>query len=199
MTRTTTAAPAPRNGRNGKVRTVKVSDPAILASADLSRPELPEDVAAELIDDALTLPTTTAYDLADSAAGLLSADVLAMLAEAEAEEASARRVKREPVARVRLTPQQGQAMAAAGWAAPQVTANLTAEPQPRDRFNACKGGAAYRVALVMLAAKPLHVADLAALWIGAGNRQRPLNGVLQQIANRAGRTVRQDGALIMLG
>lgn len=201
MTRTTktaaAAAPAPRNGRNGKVRTYK-ANPETLASADLAAAELPEEIAAELIDDAIAQPAQVpAMDTTAAAAALLNADMLAMLQEAQEEIASeAAAAVREKVRRVRLTAQQSAAMAAAGWAAPAIDANYVATPEPRTRQNACKGAAAYRVAALMLRSGPMHAADLAALWIGAGNNPRPINGVLQQLANRTGQTIRQDGALI---
>ena len=201
MTRTTktaAAAPAPRNGRSGKVRTYKASADAI-ANADFSAADLPEEIAAELIDDAIAQPSAPpVFNTQAVGFSLLAASLADLLAEAEAEEASARRIQREPIARVTLTPEQGAAMEAAGWKAPRVDANFTATPEPRQRQNACKGGAAYRVALTVLQGSPMHAADLAALWIAAGNQPRPLNGILQQLANRAGRKVRQEGALLML-
>lgn len=201
MTRTTktaAAAPAPRNGRNGKVRTYN-ANPETLASADLSAAELPEEIAAELIDDAIAQPSAPpVFNTQAVGFSLLAASLADLLAEAEEEEASARRIQREPIARVTLTPEQSAAMAAAGWKAPRVDATYAATPEPRQRQNACKGGAAYRVALTILQGSPMHAADLAALWIAAGNQPRPLNGVLQQIANRSGRKVRQDGAILTL-
>ena len=201
MTRTTktaAAAPAPRNGRSGKVRTYKASADAI-ANADFSAADLPEEIAAELIDDAIAQPSAPpVFNTQAVGFSLLAASLADLLAEAEAEEASARRIQREPIARVTLTPEQGAAMEAAGWKAPRVDANFTATPEPRQRQNACKGGAAYRVALTVLQGSPMHAADLAALWIAAGNQPRPLNGILRQLANRAGRKVRQEGALLML-
>lgn len=196
MTRTTktaAAAPAPRNGRNGKVRTIKVN-PETLASADLSAAELPEDVAQAMIEDAIAQPID-----ADAMIGrsLLDGDMLGMLAEAQAEEEAARQSRKsEPIARVSLTPTEGAAMAALGWLAPRVDANLTVAPKPISRVNACKGGAAYRVALLMLSAGPLHITKLAALWSAANGGRRPLNSILQQLANRAGRPIKQDAALI---
>ena len=204
MTRTTKATPAapapraPRNGRNGKVRTYN-ANPEALASADLSAVELPEEIAAELIDDAIAQPSAPpVFNTQAVGFSLLAASLADLLAEAEEEEASARRIQREPIARVTLTPEQSAAMAAAGWKAPRVDATYAATPEPRQRQNACKGGAAYRVALTVLQGSPMHAADLAALWIAAGNQPRPLNGVLQQLANRAGRKVRQDGAILTL-
>lgn len=204
MTRTTktaAAAPAPRDGRNGKVRAYK-ANPETLASADLSAIELPEEIAAELIDDAIAQPAQVpTMDTTAAAAALLNADMLAMLQEAEQEiasQAAAAAARKEKTPRVPVTPQQGAALAAAGWVAPRIDANLTAEPESRTRLNVCKGAAAYRVAALLLQSGPVHVADLAALWVGAGNQPRALNGVVQQLANRTGRSIKQEGAILTL-
>lgn len=152
-----------------KVRTAQI-DPAQLQEIDLTAP-------------VLALPAHLAAAL--------------QTAQAEAD-ARRQRATKAPAMRVSLTAAQMAALAAAGWKAPRTDANLTATPKPRTRTNACKGDAAYVVAVQALQTGPLHVADLAALWIAAGNAPRPLNGVAQQIANRAGRPVQQDGALISL-
>lgn len=174
MARTTTAAPAPAPRNNGRPRASRArvikTDPATLDGVNLSAPTL-----------------------------ALPAHLAAALQTAQAEaDARRQRATKAPAMRVSLTAAQMAALAAANWKAPRTDANLTATPQPRTRTNACKGDAAYVVAVQVLQAGPLHVADLAALWVTAGNAPRPLNGVAQQIANRAGQTVKQDGAILTL-
>ena len=83
------------------------------------------------------------------------------------------------------------------WKAPKLSAAIDAHPQDRQRQNACQGDAAYAVcAQLLTSGQTLTVPALAALWIAAGNKPRPVGSVLQQIANRIGRTVTQRGALI---
>jgi hypothetical protein len=161
--------PASNKPRASRVR-VTQADPATLESVNLSAPilALPPHLAAAL-----------------------------QTAQADAD-ARRQRATKAPAMRVSLTAAQMAALAAAGWKAPRADANLTVTPEPRKRQNACKGDVAYVVACAALQAGPLHVADLAALWVTAGNQPRPLNGVAQQLANRAGRKVQQDGALLML-
>lgn len=186
MTRTTAAAaPAPRNGRNGKVRTVKV-DPATLATAtaaELAAPSLPDSIAT----------------LFPAALPSLPDDIAAALASAK-QEAAQRREKTAKVAipRVSVTAHEAAALASAGWKAPYATADNQWKPQPRGRANSCKGDVAYSAAVAILAQRPLSVADLAALWIAAGNAPRALGGVAQQIANRASTTVSQKGGILSL-
>lgn len=148
----------------------------------------------------ITVPPADLAQMDLSAATLaLPAHLQAALQTAQAEaDARRQRATKAPAMRVSLTAAQMAALAAANWKAPRTDANFTATPQPRTRTNACKGDAAYVVAVQVLQAGPLHVADLAALWIAAGNQPRPLNGVAQQIANRAGQTVKQDGAILTL-
>ena len=161
--------PASNKPRASHVRVIK-ADPATLEGVNLSAPTL-----------------------------ALPAHLAAALQTAQADaDARRQRATRAPAMRVSLTAAQMAALAAAGWKAPRADANLTAIPQPRQRQNACKGDAAYVVAVQALQTGPLHVADLAALWVTAGNQPRPLNGVAQQLANRAGRKVRQDGAILTL-
>lgn len=170
MTRTATAAtPAPRNGRNGKVRTVKV-DPAALATADLSAPisGLPAELAA----------------------------ALAAAQQAAAQRRTS--AKKAPAARVSVAAHEAAALSAAGWKAPYVTASNQWKPQPRGRQNACKGDAAYGAALAILSQRPLSISELAALWIAAGNTPRPMAGVCQQISNRAQRALSQNAASLSL-
>lgn len=169
MTRTTTAAaatPAPRNGRNGKVRTIKVS-PEQLQEIDVAAPVL-----------------------------ALPAHLQAALATAQASQPQKRQKQTTP--RVALTAAEMAAVEAMGWKPPYVTADLTVTPKPAKRGrNTCRGGAAYDAAAAVLrAGHSLTVADLAALWLATGNPAKPLNALLQQISNRAGKTLQQNGATI---
>lgn len=169
MTTNNNAKPRTAKPRASRVRVIK-ADPATLEGVNLSAPTL-----------------------------ALPAHLAAALQTAQAEaDARRQRATKAPAMRVSLTAAQMAALAAAGWKAPRADANLTAAPQPRTRTNACRGDAAYTVAVQVLQAGPLHVADLAALWIAAGNAPRPLNGVAQQLANRAGRTIKQNGATLTL-
>ena len=161
--------PASNKPRASRVRVIK-ADPATLEGVNLSAPTL-----------------------------ALPAHLAAALKTAQAEaDARRQRATKTPAMRVSLTAAQMAALAAAGWKAPRTDANLTATPQPRQRQNACKGDAAYVVACAALQTGPLHVADLAALWVAAGNAPRPLNGVAQQLANRANRKIQQNGAILTL-
>lgn len=168
MTRTTktaAAAPAPRNGRNGKVRTVKVA-PEALVDVALAAPtlELPEHLRAAL---------------------------------QIAQKSQQRQTRKAPTPRVSLTAAELATLERMGWAAPTVDAAYSAAPQPRTRFNACKGAAAYTAAAAILTAgQSLKLTELAALWLAAGGDAKPMNAILQQVANRAQRTIRQDGATI---
>lgn len=167
-TKTAAAAPAPRNGRNGKVRTVHVA-PADLPMIDAAAPTLalPERLAAAL-------------------------------ATAQASQ-QARQTRKTPTPRVALTAAELQAMEAMGWPAPAIDAGHTAKPQPRKRLNACRGGAAYDAAVAILTAgETLTMPELAALWLATGNPPKPYNAIAQQLANRAGRTIKQNGATLTL-
>lgn len=167
MTRTTTAAPAPRNGRNGKVRTIKVN-PEQLQEIDAAAPTL-------------TLP----------------AHLAAALQAATAAQQQRQQTRKAPTPRVSLTAAEQAAMEAIGWNAPTVDANHTANPQPRTRQNACKGAAAYEAAAAILTAgQTLTMPELAALWLAAGGGPKPYQAIAQQIANRAGRPIQQTGAMI---
>jgi hypothetical protein len=202
MARTTTAAPAPndrpsrrnagaapgtRKPKNGKVRTVTVPLD-VLATAS----------AAELATMALPAPTTPEDKAA--AAIALPDKLAAMLGRAKQQE-EAKRAKHAKVIepRVSVTPAQRAALDAAGWRAPKVSANFTCKAQDRTRSNPCKGGPVYTVAAqILTTGQTLHVADLAALWIAAGNAPKPLGAILKQVANRAGRGVIQSGATITM-
>jgi hypothetical protein len=173
MTRTTTAAPAPapgngRNGkpRNGKVRSITVP-PEQLQEIDLSAPTL-------------SLP----------------AHLQAALQAAQASQPQKRQKQATP--RVAMTAAELAAVEAMGWKAPYVTADLTVTPKPAQRGrNACKGATAYAAAAaVLVAGQPLTVPDLAALWLATNGTPKPLNALLQQISNRAGRVLQQSGATI---
>ena len=169
---TATAAPAPGdNGKpkNGPVRIAQV-EPDLLNDVDLGLP-----------------------------AALLPPELAAMLETATQAEAAAR-VKRAKVAapRVALTVEQAAALAHVGWKAPAVTAELIIKPQPRGRANACAAGPVYRVLGAMLPTRPVHVAELAALWAAAGQKPRPAAAIMQQVANRLNRAICQDGALFAL-
>jgi hypothetical protein len=185
VTSTATTAKTPRRRGAGRVRTVKVPLD-VLATA----------TAAELAT--MALPTPTAPEDKAAAAIALPDSMADMLGKAQAEEEAkrARRVRTaEP--RVSLTEPQSAAMRAAGWPAPKESADLTVEPAHRTRVNPCKGGPVYTVAAqILTAGQPLHVADLAALWIAAGNQPKPMGAILKQVANRTGRTITQSGALI---
>ena len=173
MTRTTktAAAPAPRN--NGKpqpsrVRIIK-ADPATLDGVNLSAP-----VAA------------------------LPPHLAAALKAAQASQP--RKREKQVTPRVSLTAAELLTLERMGWSAPFTTADLTVTPKPAKRGrNACKGGAAYDAAAAILTAgQSLKVPELAALWLASGGEAKPLNALLKQVANRAGRKVQQDGAILTL-
>jgi hypothetical protein len=168
MARTTTATPAPAPRRkNGPVRSVTVK-PEQLQEVDLSAPTL-----------SLALP-------AHLAAALETAQLR-----------QERPTRKAPPARVALTPAEAAALQCVGWQPPTVDANHTAKPQPRTRQNRCKGAAAYDAAAAVLnAGQSLKVSELAALWIASGGEAKPLNAIMQQVANRAGRVIQQNGATI---
>jgi len=165
-TKTAAAAPAPRNGRNGKVRTVKVA------------PEQLQEIAA-------AAPTLS-----------LPAHLAAALQTAQASQPQKRQKQATP--RVALTAAELATLERMGWKAPYVTADLTVNPKPAQRGrNACRGAVAYdAAAAVLTAGHTLTVSDLATLWLTTGNPAKPLNALLQQISNRAGRTIQQNGATI---
>lgn len=166
MTRTTTAAPAPRNGRNGKVRTIKVA-PEALVDVALAAPtlELPEHLRAAL---------------------------------QIAQKSQQRQIRKAPTPRVAMAAAELATLERMGWKAPLITADLTVTPKPAKRGrNACKGGAAYDAAAAILTAgQSLKITELAALWLAAGGDAKPMNAILQQISNRAARTLQQNGATI---
>jgi hypothetical protein len=156
--KTAAASPAPENGKNGPIRSVKV-DPANLGSLNA------EDLAALLAIATTSTATKT----------------------------------RQPAApRVSLSAEAAAAFDAMGWKAPKVTARKVTEPQHRDRLNACKGAAAYTVAVAALQAGPLALTDLARLWLASGNEPKAINAIAQQLANRAGRPILQTGDQLQL-
>ena len=107
------------------------------------------------------------------------------------------RARKAPTPRVAVTAAEQATLDAIGWRVPYVDANHTAKPQPRTRQNACKGDAAYSAAAQYLASgNTLKVTELAQLWIACGNDKKPFNALVQQIANRMQRTVKQDGIMI---
>jgi ribosomal protein S16 len=165
MPRTTTAAPAPapRNRRNGPVRSVTVN-PETLAGLDLAG-ALPDDIAQALA--------------------------------AQQQRQQQRQTRKAPTPRVSVTATEAAALERMGWHAPYVDANLTATPKPAARRKACKGAAAYDTAAALLTSgRTLKVAELAALWLASGGEPKPLNAILQQVSNRAERTIQQSGATL---
>lgn len=160
--------PASNKPRASRVRAVQV-DPAQLAGVDLSAP-------------ALALP----------------AHLAAALQAAQASQPRKREKQATP--RVSLTAAELATLERMGWSAPFTTADLTVAPKPAKRGrNACKGGAAYDAAAAILTAgQTLRVPDLAALWLASGGEAKPLNALLQQVANRANRKVQQEGAVLTL-
>lgn len=165
MPRTTTAAaaPAPRNRKNGPVRSVTVN-PETLASMNLGA-ALPDDIA----------------------------QVLA----AQQQRQQQRQTRKAPTPRVSVTATEAATLERMGWHAPYVDADLTATPKPAARRKACKGAAAYDTAAALLTSgRTLKVTELAALWLAAGGDAKPLNAILQQVANRAERPIQQSGATI---
>ena len=114
-----------------------------------------------------------------------------------AQQAQQRQTRKAPTPRVSLTPAELATLERMGWTAPTVDASYSAAPQPRTRTNRCKGGAAYDAAAAILTAgQSLKLTELAALWLAAGGDAKPFNAILQQVANRAGRTIQQNGATI---
>lgn len=166
MTTNSNAKPRTAKPRASRVRTVTVP-PADLAQMDLG---------------AATLA--------------LPAHLAAALQTAQASQPQKRQKQATP--RVALTAAELATLERMGWKAPLITADLTVHPKPAQRGrNACKGGAAYdAAAAVLTAGHSLTVSDLAALWLATGNPAKPLNALLQQISNRAARTLQQSGATI---
>jgi hypothetical protein len=160
--------PASSKPRASRVRVIK-ADPATLETVNLSS-------ATQMLPDHLR-------------AALLTAK-----AEADARRQRAAKT-RSP--RVSVTADEAQGLAAMGWQPPYVDANLTVAPQPRQRYAACKGEAAYDAAAAILTAdQTLKVTELAALWLAIDGKPKALNAILQQIANRAQRTIKQKGLTI---
>ena len=129
--------------------------------------------------------------------GSLSAeDLTALLAIATSSTTAKTRQPATP--RVSLTAEAAAAFEAMGWKAPKVNARAVTEPQRRERLNACKGAAAYTVAVAALQAGPLALTDLARLWLASGNEPKAINAIAQQLANRAGRPILQTGDQLQL-
>lgn len=133
----------------------------------------------------------------DVAAPTLSLPAHLAAALQTAQQAQQRQTRKAPTPRVSLTPAEQATLEAIGWKAPTIDAAYSAAPQPRTRANRCKGGAAYDAAAAILTAgQSLKLTELAALWLAAGGEAKPMNAIIQQIANRAGRTIQQNGATI---
>lgn len=133
----------------------------------------------------------------DTAAPTLSLPAHLAAALQAAQASQQRQTRKAPTPRVSLTPAELATLEAIGWKAPTVDAAYSAKPKPRTRANRCKGGAAYDAAAAILTAgQSLKLTELAALWLAAGGDAKPMNAILQQIANRAGRTIKQDGLTI---
>jgi hypothetical protein len=130
-------------------------------------------------------------------ADLSSADLAALLSQAASAQPTKARAAAAP--RVTLTEQAAAAFDAMGWKAPKVTAHSVTEPQRRQSFNACKGAAAYTVAVAVLQNGPLPLVDLARLWLASNNEPKTIGAIAQQIANRAGRPVIQTADALTLG
>jgi hypothetical protein len=129
--------------------------------------------------------------------GSLSAEDLAALL-AIATTSTAAKTRQPATPRVSLTAEAAAAFEAMGWKAPKVNARAVTEPQRRERLNACKGAAAYMVAVAALQAGPLPLVDLARLWLASGNEPKAIGAIAQQLANRAGRPILQTGDQLQL-
>ena len=129
-------------------------------------------------------------------ADLSAADLAALLSQAASTQPTKTRAAAAP--RVSLTDEARAAFEAMGWKAPKVTAQHRTEPQRRERLNACKGAAAYTVAVAVLQQGPLPLADLARLWLASGNEPKQIGAIAQQIANRAGVAVIQTADALQL-
>jgi hypothetical protein len=146
---------------------------------------------------AITVPPADLAQVDLSAATLaLPAHLAAALQTAQASQPQKRQKQATP--RVALTAAELATLERMGWKAPYTTADLTVTPKPAQRGrNACKGATAYdAAAAVLVAGQPLTVPDLAALWLATNGTPKPLNALLQQISNRAGRVLQQSGATI---
>lgn len=138
-------------------------------------------------------------DLAQMDLGAATLALPAHLAAAlqTAQQAQQRQTRKAPTPRVSLTPAELATLERMSWKAPAVDASHSAAPQPRTRANRCKGAAAYDAAAAILTTgQSLKITELAALWLAAGGEAKPFNAIMQQIANRAQRIIRQDGATI---
>lgn len=152
--------------RTNKVHTVK-ADPATLADANLS------GAAAQLPDH-----------------------LREALQAAKASQAQ-RQTRRTPTPRVKVTADEAQALEAMGWKAPFIDAAHTSKPQDRTRLNACQGSNVYDAcAAVFCAGHTLTVPQLATLWEAEIGTTTTLQAIMQQIANRAGRVIQQQGNTI---
>lgn len=155
-----------RKPRASKVRTVK-TDPATLADANLS-----------------------------GAAAQLPEHLREALQAAKASQAQ-RKTRKEPTPRVKVTAAEAQALEAMGWKAPLIDAAHTSKPQDRSRQNACQGASVYDAcSAVLRAGHTLTVPQLATLWWAEIGSRTTLQAIMQQVANRAGRIIQQDGATI---
>lgn len=127
------------------------------------------------------------------------AQAIAAAKAAAAAKRQQRATKAAPAARVKLTAPQAAAMAALAWKAPAVNAANAWKPEARTRANNCAADAAYTAALALLKAQgALAVGDLAQVWHGCALKPRAIAAVAQQLANRAGRTVQQEGGILTL-
>lgn len=186
MTRTTktaAAAPAPRNGRNGKVRTVKVS-PEALANVDLSAAQLPDDITTQEPQQEPQRPAVPLPARMERAAARMNA------------KQAARKARKEPEQRVSLTADEQAILNAIDWTAPKVGANLTITPKAVERFNRCKGERAYDLlAEFLIEDSTVTMVEVAQVWInyGDGNARKTCQQILQQVVNRAGVTLQQQG------
>jgi hypothetical protein len=124
-------------------------------------------------------------------------DDIAQALAAQQQRQQQRQTRKTPTPRVAVTAAEAATLERMGWQPPYADANLTAKPKPAARRKACKGAAAYDTAAMLLTSgRTLKVAELAALWLASGGEARPLNAILQQVANRADRIIQQNGATI---
>lgn len=131
-----------------------------------------------------------------SAAAQLPDHLREALQAAKASQAK-RQTRKAPTPRVKVTADEAQALESMGWKAPFIDAAHTSKPQDRTRLNTCQGSNVYDAcAAVFCAGHTLTVPQLATLWQAEIGTKATLQAIMQQIANRAGRTIQQQGNTI---
>lgn len=188
--------------KSSRVRTFKV-DPENFDSVNLGAAEIPADFVEESTESQATENPENSQTMNNVQGNdeFLSDDEFdALFNEAKKQEMmrAQKRVKSERI-RVKLNYEQAQFLNALGWKAPEVNYHREFLSEGTARCNSCAGAVAYAMLGIVLRKRGgIHLAEIARIWAKEGQKNRPYNSIVQTLANRMGKRLIMNEAIIRI-